>query len=467
MSQVDNLEHKIDELVRALGGIERLRELARLSSLDHLVNLHLLSHLTKLDKIEGLDKLKQLDQLQELHKLDGLKIMEKLDQLSQLSELKNLSHMSELSKLSELQEMQSLKELKQLEALGQLDKLSELRRLDALGSLQNLGGLERLDHLKYLENLDRLNELTALTKLDALVGLGELLEKHADKFAKLRYLEALDNLPLLDQLKNLDKLEKLDRLDELSRLDELKQLAQLTEAPPAMPAPAAAPAPEPSIVFTPTRKSWRDHALSFGFDLFRTIIVAALLVGFLLLPQGRKVTEQAVAFLGFGEGHQVNWALQVLAQSSPETFPQYWSDFQRRLESESQLIFDLRAPWSLQQRYEKLYGLLSYDFNYKGMSLRDQTKRDLEQRLLDVEAKWRERLILEIGQVMLRQNDNQKLALWNQLKDMAVGGRWEDLLKISRSTPEDKFAKEGGVIALVHLQLSDPDDLAKIMESSP
>lgn len=463
MSQVENLEHKIDELVRALGGIERLRELARLSSLDHLVNLHLLSHLTKLDKIEGLDKLKQLDQLQELKKLDALKVMEKLDQLSQLGELKNLSQLSELSKLSELQEMQSLKELKQLEALGQLDKLSELRRLDALGSLQNLGGLERLDHLKYLENLDRLNELTALTKLDALVGLGELLEKHADKFAKLRHLEALDNLPLLDQLKNLDKLEKLDRLDELSRLDELKQLVQLTEAPPAMPIPAA----EPSIVFTPTRKSLPDHALSFGLDLLRTIIVAALLVGFLLLPQGRKVTEQAAAFLGFGQGHQVNWALQVLAQSTPETFPQYWSDFQRRLESEIQLIFDFRAPWSLQQRYEKLYGLLSYDFNYQGRSLRDQTKQDLEQRLLDVEAKWRERLILEIGQVMLRQNDNQKLALWNQLKDMAVGGRWEDLLKISRATPEDKFAKEGGVIALVHLQLSDPDNLAKIMESSP
>jgi|GEM_PF-3971632 len=465
MSQAENLEQKIDELVRALGGIERLRELARLSSLDHLVNLHLLSHLTKLDKIEGLDKLKQLDQLQELRKLDALKSMEKLDQLSQLTELKNLTQLTELSQLSELKELQSLKDLKQLESLGQLDKLSELRRLDALGSLQNLGGLERLDHLKYLQNLDRLNELTALTKLDALAGLGELLEKHADKFAKLRHLEALDNLPLLDQLKHLDK---LDRLDELSRLDELKLLVQLTDVPPAMPvAPDPAPLPSATIVTTPVEKKWHDHVLPFILDILRTLLVAVVLGGFLLLPQGRKVTEHAAAFLGFGQGHQVNWALQVLAQSTPETFPQYWSDFQGRLESEGQLVFDLRAPWSLQQRYEKLQEILSYDFIYQGISLRARTKQNLEQRLLAIEANWKERLILEIGQVMLRQNDNQKLALMNQLKDMAVGGRWEDLLKLSRSASDDKFAKEGSVIALVHLKLSSPEKLAGIMESSP
>lgn len=462
MSHVEGLEHKIDELVRALGGIERLRELARLSSLDHLVNLHLLSHLTKLDKIEGLERLKLLDQLQELQRLDALKGLEKLDQLTQLAELKNLTQLTELSKLSELRELAALKDLKQLEALGQLDKLSELRRLDALGSLQNLGGLERLDHLKYLENLDRLNELTALTKLDALVGLGDLLEKHADKFAKLRHLEALDNLPLLDQLKHLDK---LDRLDELSRLEELKDLVKLTEAPPAMPVPPVPPTP--ATVAEPVTKEWHDHLLPFGLDVLRTLLVAVVLGGFLLLPQGRQVTAQAAAYLGFGQGQQVNWALQVLAESSPETFPQHWADFQRRLESEGELVFDPRAPWSLRQRYEKLNGILSYDFTYQGTSLRDRTKQGLEQRLVASEAKWKERLILEIGQVMLRQNDNQKLALMNQLKDMAAGGRWDDLLKLSRSAPEDSFANEGSVIALVHLRLSSPEKLAGLMESAP
>lgn len=458
MSQAETLEQKIDDLLRSLGGLERLRELARLSSLDHLVNLHLLSHLTKLDKIEGLDKLKDLDQLHRLERLGDLKVIEKLDQLNQLQELQKLDQLSGLDKLSELQELRSLQDLKQLDALSQLEKLNELRRLDALDSLQNLGGLERLDHLKYLENLDRLNELTALTKLDALNGLSELLEKHGDKFAKLRHLEALDNLPLLDQLKNLDKLE---RLDELHRLDELKQLKYLTEAPPAVPAfPVTMPVPVMG-------KTFNDHALSFAFDLLRTVIVAVILILVLLMPQGRKMTEQAAAFLGFGQGQQVNWALQILSEANTETFPKYWSDFQRRLEGETALVFDLRAPWSLRQRYEKLHGLTAYEFSYQGESLRERIRQDVEQRLLRFENDWKENLSLEIGQVMLRQGENQKLSLWNQLKDMAVGGRWEDLLKIALSAPDDKFAQEAAIIALVHLHSSDPDKLASMMKSSP
>jgi hypothetical protein len=458
MVQPETLEHKIDELLRSLGGLDRLRELARLSSLDHLVNLHLLSHLTKLDKIEGLDKLKDLDQLKGLERLNDLKVMEKLDQLAKLSELRNLEQLSQLNKLSELQELRSLQDLKQLEALSQLDKLSELRRLDALGSLQDLGGLERLDHLKYLANLDRLNELTALTKLDGLNGLGELLEKHGDKFAKLRHLESLDNLHLLDQLKNLDK---LDRLDELSRLDELKAIGHLAEAPPALPL-----APVVAQVLT-SKRSFTDHATSFLLDLIRTVVVAAILILVLLMPQGRKVTENAAAFLGFGQGHQVNWALQILSQASGESFPQYWTDFQKRLEAESALVFDTRAPWSLNQRYQKLHSVLSYDFKYQGQSLRERVRQDVEQRLSKFESDWKERLSLEIGQVMLRQGENQKLILWNQLKDLAVGGRWFDVIKISASSSNDRFAQEAAIVALVHLQLSDPSKLADIMESSP
>ncbi len=458
MSQTESLEQKIDELLRSLGGLDRLRELARLSSLDHLVNLHLLSHLTKLDKIEGLDKLKDLDQLKGLERLNDLKVMEKLDQLTKLSELRNLEQLSQLNKLSELQELRSLQDLKQLEALSHLDKLSELRRLDALGSLQDLGGLERLDHLKYLANLDRLNELTALTKLDGLNGLGELLEKHGDKFAKLRHLESLDNLHLLDQLKNLDK---LDRLDELSRLDELKAIGHLAEAPPALP-----PAPVVAQVLT-SKRSFTDHATSFLLDLVRTVVVAAILILVLLMPQGRKVTEEAAAFLGFGQGHQVNWALQILSQASGESFPQYWTDFQKRLEAESALVFDTRAPWSLHQRYQKLHSVLSYDFNYQGQSLRGRVRQDVEQRLSKFESEWKERLSLEIGQVMLRQGENQKLTLLNQLKDLAVGGRWYDVLKIAASASNDRFAQEAAIVALVHLQLSDPSKLADIMESSP
>jgi hypothetical protein len=461
MVQSETLEQKIDELLRSLGGLDRLRELTRLSSLDHLVNLHLLSHLTKLDKIEGLDKLKDLDQLKGLERLNDLKVMEKLDQLVQLNELRNLEQLTQLEKLSELQELRSLQDLKQLEALSHLDKLSELRRLDALGSLQDLGGLERLDHLKYLANLDRLNELTALTKLDGLNGLGELLEKHGDKFAKLRHLESLDNLHLLDQLKNLDK---LDRLDELSRLDELKTIGQLAEAPPVLPAqPVMATVP----VALEARSTLKDHVISFGLDLVRTIVVAAILILVLLMPQGRKVTEEAAAFLGFGQGHQVNWALQILSQSSAENFPEYWVGFQKRLEAESALVFETRAPWSLRQRYEKLHSVLSYDFNYQGQSLRERVRQDVEQRLSKFETDWKERLGLEIGQVMLRQGENQKLILWNQLKDLAVGGRWYDVIEIAASASNDRFAQEAAIVALVHLQLSDPSKLAEIMENSP
>jgi hypothetical protein len=457
MPQTDALEQKLDEVIRSLGGLERLRELARLSSLDHLVNLHLLSHLTKLEKIEGLDQLKDLDRLKGLERLDELKVMEKLERLTQLTELRNLEQLSQLTKLSELQELRSLQDLKQLEALSQLDKLGELRRLDALGSLQDLGGLERLDHLKYLANLDRLNELTALTKLDALTGLGDLLDKHSDKFAKLRHLESLDNLHLFDQLKNL---EKLDRLDELNRLDQLTNIPQFSEIPPALPMAT------PVAQVVSSRKSIGELVLSFGFELLRTLVFAAILVAALLMPQGRKTTEQAAAFLGFGQGHQVNWALRVLAEASDENFPQYWADFQKRIEAEAALVFDEHAPWSLRQRYEKLRGVLAYDFNYQNQSLKERVRQDVERRLAKFEGEWREKLSQEIGQVMLRQEENQKLTLLNQLKDLAVGGRWHDVLRISGSTPGDRFAQAAAIVALAHLQLSDPDKLADIMENS-
>ncbi len=74
-----------------------------------------------------------------------------------------------------------------------------------------------------------------------------------------------------------------------------------------------------------------------------------------------------------------------------------------------------------------------------------------------------DRLDSEISYLMQRHTDSQKLSLWNQLKDLAVAGRWDALLAQSRSNPGDRFAVEASMIAMVHLQLSNPQKLADLL----
>ncbi|MFP5490331.1 MAG: hypothetical protein ACLGG0_02435 [Bacteriovoracia bacterium] len=467
-SAVTNLEHKIDELISSLGGLERLRELSRLSSLDHLVNLHLLSHLTKLDKIEGLDKLQLLEKLEELKKLDSLNHLQQLEELKKLNELRQLESLNELKQLDQLQKLDSLKELKNLDRLESLDKLHALHRLDALGSLRDLGGLERLDHLKYLENLDRLQELTALTKLEELSGLKELLEANSEKFNLLKHLDALNNLPLLEKLGQLDKLDQLDELKNLDKLIELRQLDRLTtihEIPPAAPVPEKEEAVEtvvaPVIQMT---SSWQHHLTQFGLDLLRTFILAGVLVALMLIPQGRKLANKAAAILGFGQDTQVGWALETIQNFTPQEFPKHWASFQKRMEIEIELIFDRQTPWPLKRRYEVMYNLHSYDYSYEGISLKEQIKKDVMTKLTVFENDWSERLNQEVAQMMLKSSDNQKLTLLNQLKDSMLGGRWEELLKISLVHQDERLAFEASIMAMVHLQWTDPQLIKKHLQ---
>lgn len=467
-SALTNLENKIDELISSLGGLERLSELSRLSSLDHLVNLHLLSHLTKLDRIEGLDKLQLLDKLEELRKLESLNNLDHLEDLKKLNELRQLESLNELKQLDQLQKLDSLKELKNLDRLESLDKLNALHRLDALGSLRDLAGLERLDHLKYLENLDRLQELTALSKLEELSGLKELLEENSEKFNLLKHLDALNNLPLLDKLGHLDKLDQLDELKNLDKLIELRQLDRLStihEIPPAAPVSKKNELVEEKITSViQMTKTWQHQLTQFGLDLLRTFIMAGVLIALLLIPQGRKLANNAAAMLGFGQDVQIGWALETIQNLNPQEFPKYWASFQKRMEQEIDLIFDRQAPWSLKRRYEVIHNLHSYEFNYEGISLRDQIKKNVMNKLLSYENDWSERHNQEVAQLILKSSDNQKLTLLNQLKDSMLAGRWEELLKISLLHQDERLAFEATIMALVHLQWSDPQLIKKHLQ---
>lgn len=466
-SAVTNLENKIDELISSLGGLERLRELSRLSSLDHLVNLHLLSHLTKLDKIEGLDKLQLLERLEELKKLDSLNNLKELEELKKLNELRQLESLHQLRQLDQLEKLDSLKELKNLDKLEALDKLHTLHRLDALGSLRDLGGLERLDHLKYLENLDRLQELTALTKLEELNGLKELLEANSEKFNLLKHLDALNNLPLLEKLGQLDKLDQLDELKNLDKLIELRQLDRLVsihEIPPAAPVETKEEIVQtsPAPVFRPV-SPWQHHLTQFGLDLLRTFILSGVLVSLLLIPEGRNLANKAAAILGFGQDIQIGWALETIQNLTPQEFPKHWASFQKRMEQEINLVFDRQSPWSLKRRYEVMFNLHSYDYIYQGISLKEQIKKDIMSHLVTFENDWSERLNQEVAQLMLKSSDNQKLTLLNQLKDSTLSGRWEDLLRISLAHQDERLAFEASIMAIVHLQWSNPQLLKKYL----
>jgi len=266
----------------------------------------------------------------------------------------------------------------------------------------------------------------------------------------------------LAQLQQLEKLDELKKLDKLSELKELERLTALTDAPPIMPAPQTAPAPVE--VKASYQKSFKDYALDFVLDLLRTLVLAAVLVGIVLAPQGRKMAGQAAAFLGFGHGTQVSWALETLARVAPDEFASYWADFETRLHQEADLVFNMRAPWTLEKRYEVLHELWSYQFTHQNISLHNRVKLELHERASMAEKKWMDRLNIEIAQFMAKQSESQRLALWNQLKDLAVGGKWADLLKTARHIPDDRFAAEASVIAMVHLIESDEHELMKIME---
>lgn len=477
MTQIATLEEKIDELVRSLGGLERLRDLARLSSLDHLVNLHLLSHLTKLDKIEGLNHLESLEKLEELKKLDNLQMMENLSQLIQLENLAKLENLKSLDKLDYLKDIHEFRCFESLENLSQLERLAELDRLSQLDSLYKLSHLDKLEQLEGLDKLEWLKELSQLDRLETLTQISEFFNNHHEKLAKLKHLEALDNLALLDKLSQLDRLDKLDKLDELRNLDKLSELSQLdrlsalSEIPPPTPLPESQPVQNTisgpqiveGVVKTQSKREILYYALSFFADLLKTTIVAGLLVFVLQTSDARRSISQAISYLGFGEGMQVGWALETLSKAAPNDFPRYLKDFEARVEQEIELVVSQRVPWTLDTRFGKLLQLWSYDFELQDFSLHELVKQKLTLRLEVAERKWMNRLDSEISYLMQRHTDSQKLSLWNQLKDLAVAGRWDALLAQSRSNPGDRFAVEASVIAMVHLQLSNPQNLADLM----
>ncbi len=450
------LEKKIDELITSIGGLDRLRELSRLSSLDHLVNLHLLSHLTKLDKIEGLkelDKLKSLDSLNELRQLDKL---ENLNLLKVVDQIKNLEKLDKLDSLKELNVLDKLDDLKKLEGLSKLDSLVELKRLDKLDSLENLKELERLGHLSYLKNLDRLQELNLLSKLDQLQDLKDFMEQNKEILPKLKHLDALDNLSLLGKLSELDKLE---RLDELKHLDKLDFISNPSAMLPALPDENV----EIKFKSAPIqyRKSFLSHCFDFVLDLFRSLILAGLIILAFQYPQGRKTAQQAVSYLGFGDGIQVNWALETLWNSPTGSFDKYWNDFLKKLDSDINLSLEMTSGLGLKRRYENLNAIFLYDFNYESEKLDQIVRKKVRAKINLTESVWTDNINIEIGQLMLKQGDSRKLGLWNQLKDLSVGGRWKDLLNVSLTAPDDEFAQEAAIIALTHLKLNDSTDLKK------
>lgn len=454
MDNTGVLEKKIDDLITSLGGLDRLRELSRLASLDHLVNLHLLSHLTKLDKIEGLkelDKLKSLDSLSQLRQLDKL---ENLNLLRVVDEIKNLEKLDRLDSLKDLGSLERLSELKQLEQLADLSRLDELKRLDQLEGLENLKELERLSHLSYLKNLDRLQELNALTKLDQLQDLKLFMEQNKEILPKLKHLDALDNLALLGKLSELDKLE---RLDELKLLDKLDHLAHPTSALPAL--PTENEESKPQIVAVPQARGFLSYVSDFFLDLVRSLILAGLIIVALQHPQGRKTAQQAVNYLGFGEGLQVNWALETLWSSPTGSFDKHWRDFLKKLDRDVDLTLEQASGLSLRRRYENLNQLFLYEFDYESVKLDQVVRNKVRTKITLVESVWTDNINVEIGQLMLKQGDSRQLGLWNQLKELAVGGRWKDLLTVALTAPEDRFAQEAALIAMAHLKLNDSSDL--------
>jgi hypothetical protein len=448
------LEKKIDDLVTKIGGLDRLRDLSRLASLDHLVNLHLLSHLTKLDKIEGLkelEKLKSLDSLSHLHQLDKL---ENLNLLRVVDEIKNLEKLDKLDSLKDLRTLDRLDELKKLQDLDKLSSLEELKNLTKLESLDNLKELERLNHLSYLKNLDRLQELNLLSKLDQLQDLKLFMDQNKDIFPKFKHLEALDNLALLGKLSELDK---LDRLDELKRLDKLEYISNPAFAPPAL--PGEGEEPKVQVVSVPYRKSFLTYSFDFILDLLRSLVLAALIIVALQYPQGRKTAQQAVNYLGFGEGLQVNWALETLWSSPTGSFDKHWNDFLKKLDVDINLTLELSSGLGLKRRYENLNQLFVYEFDYEAEKLDVIVRKKVRSKITLVESVWTDDINAEIGQLMLKQGDSRQLGLWNQLKELTVGGRWQDLLKVSLAAPQDEFAQEAAIIALTHLKLNDSTEL--------
>lgn len=451
------LEKKIDDLITRLGGLDRLRELSRLTSLDHLVNLHLLSHLTKLDKIEGLkelDKLNSLDSLSHLRQLDKLDKLENLNLLRVVDEIKNLEKLDKLDSLKNLHALDRLNELNKLQELDKLSGLDDLKNLTMLEGLDNLKELERLDHLSYLKNLDRLQELNLLSKLDQLQDLKHFMDQNKDILPKLKHLDALDNLALLGKLSELDK---LDRLDELKQLDKLDYISHSASAPPAL--PGEEEEPKVQVVSLPYKKSFLTHSLDFILDLVRSLVLAGLIIAALQHPQGRKTAQQAVNYLGFGEGLQVNWALETLWSSPTGSFDKHWNDFLKKLDVDINLTLELSSGLGLKRRYENLNQLFVYEFDYESEKLDVIVRKKIRSKINLVESVWTDNINLEIGQLMLKQGDSRQLGLWNQLKELAVGGRWMDLLKVSVASPQDEFAQEAAIIALTHLKLNDSTEL--------
>jgi hypothetical protein len=439
MDKTESLESKIDELISSLGGLERLRELSRLTSLDHLVNLHLLSHLTKLDKIEGLQQLDKLEVLSSLDQLQNLEKLSLLDQLKVIDEIQKLDQLENLEHLKEIEKLSSLESLSELSQLVQLENLKSLKNLNSLSKLDNLKELKRLDHLEYLSALDRLQELAVLNKLDQLVGLKELLEKNESNFSKLRHLEALNNLPLLEKLSELDKLDKLDELSNLKNNEDI---------PPAFPLSV-------STTITP----FKNHFISFGLDLLRTIVLAGVILFSLNFPKGREVSSNALSYLGFGQGVQVNWALETLWNSSPDDFATYWADFISRIDNDIKLVLNNESYLSQHKKFEILSQLWIYKFTYDGQQLNQIIRKKLSTQLEVYEREWMDKINIEIGQLMLRQGSSEKLSDWNQLKDLAVGGRWKELFVLSSEIKNDSFAVEANTISMIHLQLNDPEEL--------
>lgn len=451
------LEKKIDDLITRLGGLDRLRELSRLTSLDHLVNLHLLSHLTKLDKIEGLkelDKLNSLDSLSHLRQLDKLDKLENLNLLRVVDEIKNLEKLDKLDSLKNLHALDRLDELNKLQELDKLSNLDELKNLTMLQGLDNLKELERLNHLSYLKNLDRLQELNLLSKLDQLQDLKHFMDQNKDILPKFKHLDALDNLALLGKLSELDK---LDRLDELKQLDKLEYISHTASAPPAL--PGEGEEPKVQVVSVPYKKSFLTYSFDFILDLVRSLVLAGLIIAALQHPQGRKTAQQAVNYLGFGEGLQVNWALETLWSSPTGSFDKHWNDFLKKLDVDINLTLELSSGLGLKRRYENLNQLFVYEFDYETEKLDVIVRKKVRSKITLVESVWTDNINVEIGQLMLKQGDSRQLGLWNQLKELAVGGRWLDLLKVSLASPQDEFAQEAAIIALTHLKLNDSTEL--------
>lgn len=382
LDKLDKLVHldKLDELTH-LEALEALRELQSLDMLHELKNLEQLSklddlrHLKELNKVEELRSLiddfsrivptetfedilaKQNDELAMLHRLDELR---KLDNLIKLEDLNYLTFLGKLESLKELNNLELLDKLKSLQELNQLDQMEHLTKLDQLERLHDLDNLKDLENLRQLGKMDRLDELEKLESLRFLKELNRLDE--LDILRKLEELRALGELDRLRELAKLDNLERLERLNELEQLDKLETLKVLQN-----------PKVLNAIDKIENLPLFRDKfhiyimksLMNSLLDFVKVAGLCVLVVYLVTTHMNRETVAKMLPYLGFGQSHRVNFAMELLADSVPrEQFLRYYNYLLKRVDEQASDYFDMPAKMALtsMRSVQILDQLYSYDF---------------------------------------------------------------------------------------------------------